>query len=266
MSKQNKRRIANRQKRRPNQSTRNAIVYRSMTMAQMIPDVLRAEVGFSFLPTNAFITAATGGGVTFFGNSLLHILLSTVGITTYATGKMDDYEKYRVEGAEVTITVGSRETTKNQFLIMFPTMTSTVVSASNFDEYQNLPWTKRTVLGPVTSGQSITAMTQYVDYSKFVGPHYREQDEYAGSITVGAPGNPSSFVYWQLGYYNPDTNTVTTGGLSYQIVMKLHVTFYQPVRDSANLLKKREQRVEITEEESAVLRKYNLSTFPTLQT
>ena len=38
-------------------------------------------------------------------------------------------------------------------------------------------------------------------------------------------------MYWLFGFANPDVNTVTTGGITYQVMMEQEVVFYQPTRD-----------------------------------
>jgi len=219
---------------------RSHIVYKNMTLPQLIPDELKCEIGFSMLPTNTFNAASTGSSINYYANSLLNILSGVPGITTFGTGRFDDYERYRVDRSEITLTIASRELVKNQFLILTPTLLNTAITAANFDEYQNLPFTKRSIIGPVTSGQSVIAITQDCDLSKFVGPHYKQQDEYAGTTTVASvPTDPLTPIFWVFAFYNPDTNTLTTGGITVQAVMRQYVTFYQPVRSAASLMSRR---------------------------
>jgi len=238
MKKQGKKRNYNNKKQKLRQE-RGHIVYKNMTLPQLIPDELRCEVGFSMLPTNTFNAASTGSSINYYANSMFNILSGVPGITTYGTGKFDDYERYRVERSEITLTIASRELTKNQFLFLTPTMLNTPITSANFDEYQNLPFTKRSIVGPVTSGQSVIAITQDCDMSKFVGHHYKQQDEYTGAISGGVAADPLTPIFWVFAFYNPDTNTLTTGGITVQAILRQYVTFYQPVRNAGALLSRR---------------------------
>ncbi len=217
--------------------TRNHIVNVHMPLSQPLPDEIRVKIPMTMSVTNAFNTAAAYGNILFNGNSLYDIITtgSISSITPYLRGYAENYQRYRVEKSYCNITCASREATENQFLLLTPTISSAGLgTASAFASYSALPFTKNTVIGPYPSGQSIAALTQQIDFVKLIGPHYRTQDEYAGTCTgAGAVAAPSTLIYWLFGYSNPDTNTVTTGGLNYQIMMEQEVVFYQPVRDTA---------------------------------
>ncbi len=230
---------------------RNRIELYKMPTRQSLPDEQRVKLAYTAVVANAFNTAAAQGFILFNANSLYDIITSglVTGQSPYAKGYAENYQRYRVEKSLITVTCASREATDNQYLLLTPTIQSSgVAAASTFAQYSALPFSKNTVIGPITSGQSVAALTQEVDLAKLVGPHYRTQDEYAGTCTgAGVIAAPSTLVYWLFAFYNPDTNTVTTGGLNYQVMMEQIVTFYQPVRDlNADLV---EPESTITDEE-----------------
>jgi hypothetical protein len=234
--------IKNKRKNQRGRQQNSQIVYRNLTLAQLVPDELRCEIDFTMIPTVYFNSVANAGSVSFYANSLFQITSGVTGITAYGTGKFDDYEKYRVETSQITITMGSKEAVNCQHYFLTPTLTNSAITVSDWDEYSNLPYSKRTILGPYVSGQMITALSQTNNLSKFVGPHYKQQDEYAGTVASGTPANPATLVYWILAYYNPQNNTLTTGGITLQVHMKQHVVFYQPIRSIASTMKKQVDR------------------------
>jgi len=201
-------------------------------LAQVLPDFQRCIIPFTCTIQNYFNLGLASGSLLLYANSLLNMSATTLGIPYYAQGPGENYAKYRVERSSITITFSSRETVKNQFLLLTPTLTPTPLIPSTYSNYTMLPWTKTTILGPISSGQSVVALSQEIDLKKLVGNHYTEQDEYAGTINTSHSFlDPATLIYWHVAYLNPDTNTITTGGLSAQISIEQDVTFYQPRRD-----------------------------------
>ncbi len=201
-------------------------------MSQVLPDTLRVEIPFT-TPVAAYFNASTSAGeYAVYANSLNNISASLLGLRVYG-GYDTQYKRYRVENSTIEVKITSRESAKSQFLLLTPSLDPTAITTlGTFATYQNLPWTKRSVIGPYVSGPSITTLTQSIDLEKFVGPHYRQQDEYAGQV-----GNlytdPTTLVYWKIAFANPDLNTLTTGGVSMLITLRQVVTLYEPIRSSA---------------------------------
>lgn len=201
-------------------------------MSQILPDTMRVEIPFTTPISLYFNTSTAAGEYTVYANSLNNISLALLGLRVYG-GYDTQYRKYRVENSTIEVKIVSRETAKSQFLLLTPSLDSTAISTiANFATYQDFPWTKRTVVGPITSGPCISTLKQSIDLEKFVGPHYRQQDEYAGSVGTSYT-DPATLVYWKIAFANPDVNTLTTGGVSMQITLRQVVRLYEPVRSSA---------------------------------
>ncbi len=232
----------NRSRRNPirnvnSQRARNRMTIVSTPTGQVFPDETITTLQITQVPTTYFATASTVISRTWNANSLFTVE-STGGVTgnvPYGPGFFENYQRYRVISSKITLGIASRETTKNQFLLLYPTVTDlSITTTTLYAQLQALPWAKHAILGPTSSGHNILTMQQEIKLEKFVGPHYNTQDEYSGTIsTVAIPSNPTTMVRWILVMYDPDTNTVTTGGLTARVVITNRVVFFQPVRDDS---------------------------------
>ncbi len=215
----------------------NRGTYNSVNLPRFYPDRIQETFAYTEIPTNRFNTSATVGSIAYNMNSMLTLFNGgSAAVIPYFNAFSDVYNKYRVLRSKIIVQCQSRESTNGMEILVVP-MSGVSFAINTAAEYANcasLKWAQRKMLSPVGSGPNIVKLTAQVDCSKFIGPEYLTNPDYAGTPGVS---DPATMFYWVVGYYNPNLNTVTTGGVLAQVTLVQTIELYDPERtDSVTLI------------------------------
>jgi len=215
--------------RKVNRNTKNKID--TVRMPLQIPDQV-IETFHSFPPPeNIFATAVVTDSLLYYMTGVINIKSGTNAVFDYSNLLGHMYQKARCLKSRVKFVLSSREAVNYQTVVLVPILTaSQPTNAATFQQLAALPFAKKIVLGPLSSGSNSKTLSMSFSPKKLVGKQYDQQDEYAGSFLTGS--DPATLLYWQLMFYNPSVNTVTTGGIVVQVEMFNTYLMYELQRDS----------------------------------
>lgn len=162
-----------------------------------LPDRLIAKVGVSV----AF--GGGGGAVTFISNGLkLNTTQSSSGISFSAGENLclpgGIYNKYRVIGCDLMVTVSSKATTGPVDILMLPSAetTSPVTSVVQFDQASTFPHSCRRTLGVVGSGKDVEYFKlPFHSMQVLAGIESQLDENYDTDCTSGSSVDPVSLLY-----------------------------------------------------------------------
>jgi len=252
--------------------------YTSATIGRALPDQFREDYMYNEVQRNVYTTAAVAVSSNSWAMNTMKTIQTGSGVGAVIPDWSNDgvaadsmnksYRKYRVLSSSIKVFVRNRETVNPVVVMLFPTQTIPAVSsAAEFTFRAGQQYSQLWQLGPAGSSDATHCFKMKFSPSKFFGPQYHEQDEYAGSInSLFAVQDPATFVYWGLAGYCAGIFTMTTGGIVIDMTLKQRVLCYQVDRDEnpisaseyvlvngALRKKKRIKLDDLSEEEAVVL-------------
>jgi len=239
----------NTRKRKNKRSNRKPVeqrTYRSERVVRLpgigFVDRVVQKYRYDEIPTNRFTTAVASGAVFYNASSMAALFnggaVSEIPYWTQfsnagnvCSGISNSYTRYRVIHSKITVRATSREAVNSQVLVLFPTVTAAYTGgAIDWVAISSAPGAKTCTLSPYVGGTSGKTLTASMYVERLFGPEYLEQDEYSGTIVNSTAANPTTMGYWGLAFYNPATNTVTTGGIVANVIITQTVEMFQPRR------------------------------------
>jgi len=203
-----------------------------------IPDTTLGNFTYNEIPAYRFNTAVATDSLYYNINSLAIVRVGgAAALVPFWDEVARSYYRYLVLSSVIIVKVRNRELVNDVTVTVFPsTNNDAVVTAADYSRVSSLPGAKTAMLQAATGGQSCHTFRLKMTLARMVGSQYLQQDQYAGVSALGSGASckditPTTLLRWGISFYNPNDNTLTTGGITCQVTLIQRALLTEPMRD-----------------------------------